>query len=87
MKKNVFTFVMVVLLLALAVDYFVVPTLAEVSAAACNSGQCSCSCAGQDCKCNGKNGGCTCECDGNISSTCGHSKDGPGDEGKLQRPG
>ncbi len=85
MRKYIFTFILVVLMVGLAIDYYMVPTLAD--SASCESGGCKCSCSGISCQCTAEKSKCTCSCLIGGGSDCGMDKDGAGDEQKINRPG
>jgi len=72
MKKIVLSFILVVFLVVVVIDYFSPVVLA--SAGQCSSGPCSCTCSGPGiCNCTSGNNACSCYCEGpnGSSSSCG----------------
>jgi len=73
MKKIMFSILLVVILVIIAVDYFSPMVLA--GSASCESGPCSCTCMGLgECTCTSGNDACSCYCIGSGGSSCGKTE-------------
>ena len=73
MKKIIFSILLVLILVIIAVDYFSPVVLA--GSASCESGECSCTCFGPDeCTCISGGGSCSCSCIGGGASSCSTGK-------------
>ena len=69
MKKFFLSFVLIVILGFLMINYFSPVLLAD--SASCSSEGCICSCSGTLCWCIAHAGTCTCHCSDGGGSTCG----------------